>query len=137
MAGIVLKDDCHVLLGIPVSVLRQPLLRGKHSRRISEWRQTKPVERCLTAHILSLRSSDTLRISECDHMAPFRYQTNTKICPAGHLALVLAGRLPAACSLPGNLQSLAACQVREFRRPDRNRSPIGEAMPEPTGSRCR
>ena len=34
MAGIVLEDDWHLLLRIPVSVLRQPLLRGGRSPRI-------------------------------------------------------------------------------------------------------
>src|SRR5713101_8991735 len=35
MAGIVLEDNCHLLPRIPVSVLRQPLLRGGRSPRIT------------------------------------------------------------------------------------------------------
>jgi hypothetical protein len=64
------------------------------------------------------------------------HPTNVKRCPARHLAIDLAGRLPAAGSGPGNLRPLVGFQVRGFRRPDRNRFRVAEGLPEPIGFRC-
>jgi hypothetical protein len=106
-----------------------------HVRQVAECRQ------------LSCRSSGAKRIWELGEDFPtvdlcgcHRWQIKVQdgsIYPAAHLALDPAGRLPAACSGLGNFRSLASCQVREFRRPGRNRSPVAEGLPEPIGSRCR
>jgi hypothetical protein len=110
---------------------------GRSCRRDVVGRRATPSVAIMDGQLL-FNFSRPLELLTPELLSVFRgHPPNAKIYRARHSAFGPAGRLPAAYFFPGNLRSLAACQVREFRRPDRNRFRVDEALPGRTGSRCR